>query len=479
MKIIKILLNLAIVAALLAFGCGQGGEKLTTKSKEAVAEYKRGKEAADKLYFEEAAEYFGNAVELDPQFAVAYSRLSSALQNLGDEAKAREHQARALSLMKDERGKVRVTEKERLFIVIQDAYLQDDFAKARSAIDRWVHIYPKDYEAHAFLGMEHQRMEDHDEAILAYERTVKLQSDYAPAYNSLGYLYIAKGDFDRAMENLKKYKDMVPDQANPYDSMGELEQARGRYREAIKYYQKAREINPDLSFVLHHLGEVHRIQGQYARAIEYFIEAAEKAPGPEAEADSRLFLAYSYMRRGDLRQALTEAMRAMELNPRSPDAHFYLGLVHVARGDVKAAMTAAEQLDELLVRRNLKRYRMDRIWHHLMGEIHLARHDYQMAIESHQRAVDLTPNPLYRDFYLHALGNAYYRAGRLEEAISPLEKVLIQNHNHADCLYTLALIYKDKGEMRLAKECVSRFKKVFGDADEGVEWVEKVEKMKF
>jgi type IV pilus assembly protein PilF len=183
------------------------------------------------------------------------------------------------------------------------------------------------------------------------------------------------------------------------------------------------------------------------------------------------------MRRGDLRQALTEAMRAVELNPRSPDAHFYLGLVHVAMGDVKAAITAAERLDEWLTRRNLKRYRADRTWHHLMGEIHLAEHDYQMAIDSHQRAVDLAPNPLYRDFYLHALGSAYYRARRLEEAVSPLEKVLSQNPNHADCLYTLALIYKEKGDRKLAKEYLSRFKKVFRDADQGVEWVEKAKKL--
>lgn len=478
MIIKKILLGVVIIATLVSLGCGRKSDKLTTKSKEAVAEYKLGMEAADKLYFEEAAEHFGRAVELDPEFAVAHSRLSSTLQDLGDEAKAREHQTKALGLVKDERGEVRVTEKERLFIVLQDAYLYDDFAEARSVIDRWVHIYPKDYEAHAFLGMEHQRMENHREAIQAYERTVELKPDYAPAYNSLGYLYIAEGDFDEAMENLKKYKDMVPGQANPYDSMGELEQARGRYQEATKHYRKAQEINPDLRFVLHHLGEVHRIQGQYARAIDYFMEAAEKAPGAEAEADSRLYLAYNYMRRGDLRQALTEAMRAVELNPRSPEAHFYLGLVHVAMGDVNAAMASAEKLDEWLTRRNLKRYRADRIWHHLMGEIHLAQHDYQMAIDSHQRAVDLSPNPLFRDFYLHALGNAYYRAGKLEEAISPLDRVLSQNPNHADCLYTLALIYKEKGDQKLAKECFSRFKKVFRDADQGVGWVEKAKKLK-
>jgi tetratricopeptide (TPR) repeat protein len=184
------------------------------------------------------------------------------------------------------------------------------------------------------------------------------------------------------------------------------------------------------------------------------------------------------MRRGDLKQALTEAMRALELNPRSPDAHFYLGLVHVAMGDVKAAMADAEKLDEWLTRRNLKRYKADRIWYHLMGEIYLAKHDFQMAIDSHQRAVDLAPNPLYKDFYLHAMGNAHYQAGRLKEALSPLEEVLSQNPNHADCLHTMIWIYKAMGDKKQAKEYMNRFRKVFKDADERVEWIGKVEKMR-
>ncbi|KPL18862.1 MAG: hypothetical protein AMJ92_06010 [candidate division Zixibacteria bacterium SM23_81] len=474
----RILLGLAMLAALLAFGCGQKAGRLSTSSKEALAEYELGVAAADKLYFEEAAGHFVKAVALDSGFAVAYSRLSKVLQNLGDEAQAREYQAKALRLMKDPSGKDRVTEREGLFIVLQDAYLHYDFDKAQATIERWVERFPEDYEAHAFLGMEQQISQNYDQALIAYHRTAELNPNYAQAYNGMGYLHLAKGDFDRALENLEKYRDMAPDQANPYDSIGELEQARGRYQEAIKQYRKALEINPNLRFVLHHLGEIYRIQGQYARAIDYFLEAAEKARGPEAESISRQYLAYCYLRRGNLKQALTEALRAVELDPKNPIAHYNLGLVHVAMGDLSAAMADAERTDQWLTKLNLRRYGLDRFLFHLMGEIYLATKEYDLAIDSHWEAVQKSPSPLYNLFYLHALGYAYYQAGRLDEAVATLERALGQNPNHADCLYTMALIYKEKGDYKLARECLDRFREVFKDADEGVEWVEKAIRMK-
>ena len=101
-----------------------------------------------------------------------------------------------------------------------------------------------------------------------------------------------------------------------------------------------------------------------------------------------------------------------------------------------------------------------------------------MAIESHRRAVDLSPSPLYSGFYRHALGNAYYRAGKFEQAVSTLQMVLRQNPNDADCLYTLVLVYKDMGDKKQAQEMLKRFKEVFKYADQGVQWVQEAREMR-
>ena len=88
-----------------------------------------------------------------------------------------------------------------------------------------------------------------------------------------------------------------------------------------------------------------------------------------------------------MKQALTEAKRAAELNSRDPSSHFYLGLVHVARGDLAAAHEAASQIDEWIDKRNLRQYGADRQFFYLTGQIHLAEKEYQAAIDSHRQAV--------------------------------------------------------------------------------------------
>ncbi|MFC1683702.1 tetratricopeptide repeat protein, partial [Candidatus Zixiibacteriota bacterium] len=279
-------------------------------------------------------------------------------------------------------------------------------------------------------------------------------------------------------ENLEKYKKLASDQANPYDSIGELELARGNYQDALKYFLKALDVNPNLRFVLHHLGEVHEVQGLYAEAIEYYRKAAEKAIGPEAESFSRQYLAYSHLRRGDLKQALTEGKRAVELNPRDPSSHFYLGLVYLAMGNLDAAQEAATKIDEQIESRNLRQYGTDRLFYHLTGQIQLVRKEYQAGVDSHRQAVDLTPNPLYRNFYLRALGNAYLRAGRMEEALASLQMGLSQNPHDADCLKTMIFIYKELGDKKLAKEYMNRFWDVVKDADRGVPWIREVDKIR-
>jgi len=114
--------------------------------------------------FPQASSFYQQAIELDPNFAMAYARLGVAYSNQGSASKG------LLNLKKAYDLRERVTERERMYIESQWALQQFDLPKALESYKLYVATYPRD----------------------------------AQALNNLAQTYIYGGDFDRALEGYKK-----------------------------------------------------------------------------------------------------------------------------------------------------------------------------------------------------------------------------------------------------------------------------------
>ncbi len=88
--------------------------------------------------FPQAASFYQQAIELDPNFAMAYARLGVTLSNQGSAAKGLVHMKRAYDLRE------RVTERERMYIESQYALQQFDLPKALESYKLYVATYPRD-----------------------------------------------------------------------------------------------------------------------------------------------------------------------------------------------------------------------------------------------------------------------------------------------------------------------------------------------
>ena len=66
-------------------------EKATTSSLAALKAYGAGKKIGGTKGDAESIPYFKHAIELDPNFALAYADLSATYQNLGEGGRSREH----------------------------------------------------------------------------------------------------------------------------------------------------------------------------------------------------------------------------------------------------------------------------------------------------------------------------------------------------------------------------------------------------
>ena len=172
---------------------------VTTSSIEAYKYYLEGRENYDKFNDLEALRVLEKAVEIDPDFAMAYYYMAWANASL------KNSEARDAALKKAKALSHKATEKERLRIeesfarVIENAP-EKSFRLLRQIAER----YPKEKEIAYDLGTRYQATGDFDQAIKELRSALELDPDYGLAHNQLGYAYLDTGDYAKAVEHLRK-----------------------------------------------------------------------------------------------------------------------------------------------------------------------------------------------------------------------------------------------------------------------------------
>jgi tetratricopeptide (TPR) repeat protein len=180
-------------------------EEATTPSLEALKAYSQGLRTRRATGDFDSVPFFRRAIDLDPEFALAYARLGTVYANLGQQDEARKMTTRAYEL----RGKV--SELERHYIDARYyTTAQPDVQKALDTYKVWLATYPNDYTALMNSALLHKQQGDRAEAI----RKLELATQVAPAqplgWTNLGQAYFEGGqyaDARRVMENAIKLQD--------------------------------------------------------------------------------------------------------------------------------------------------------------------------------------------------------------------------------------------------------------------------------
>jgi eukaryotic-like serine/threonine-protein kinase len=173
----------------------------TTSSLEAFRAYALGDAAHVKaLNIPEAEGHYLRAVELDPNFAMAYARLGVVYVNSGQIAKANKYFERAYLLSKH------VSERERLYIA--GHYYQNvtgNLPKVIETLQEAIQTYPAQLDSYINLNVAYQSIGQFEQALPFARKAVEMAPDDAIAsenlvsdYMALGLLQEAKTEIDRA-----------------------------------------------------------------------------------------------------------------------------------------------------------------------------------------------------------------------------------------------------------------------------------------
>ncbi len=159
-------------------------EEATTASLEALKAYHIGEETRARSGDAAALPFFTRAIELDPNFAMAYARLSAAYGNLGqfDEVKRYTEEAYA--------RRDRVSEIERLYIDGRHCYIVPErHACSVTVFELWARTYPRDWTGFNNLCVAYDSLGQFDKALQACVEALRLNPDHVFPYSNLMDVY--------------------------------------------------------------------------------------------------------------------------------------------------------------------------------------------------------------------------------------------------------------------------------------------------
>jgi len=170
----------------------------TTPSLEALKAYSMGITTGRTKGDAEAIPFMKRAIELDPNFAMAYCAIAVEYSNLGRADLAAENARKAYD-MRD-----RVSERERYRI--SAFYFQNDTGeveKATEAYELWAKSYPRDSIPHGNLAVVYSALGQFDKAITEVETQQRLEPNIV-GYGNLATNYINVNRLKEARQTLQE-----------------------------------------------------------------------------------------------------------------------------------------------------------------------------------------------------------------------------------------------------------------------------------
>ena len=284
-----------------------------TPSLEALKAYSKAWKVASSIGNKAAIPFFQRAVELDPQFALAYARLGHAqATGTGDSGLAAANIRTAYKL------RDRVSDSEKFLIAsTYDMDVTGNLERAQQTFELWEQTYPREIPPHGFLS---------------------------------GTIYPVLGKYEKAVEEGKKQIEVGPDIGFAYVNSAHSLVHLGRLEEAEKVLQRAADLKLEPPNFLIIRYDIAFLRGDQAEMERQVARAHGTAIAEDLiSAQDGFALAYS----GHLQQAMLKSRHAADLaqqaHQRNRAAGFGVGpaLWEAFFGNAPAARQGATAVLEL------------------------------------------------------------------------------------------------------------------------------------
>ena len=275
-------------------------EKNYTANAEAYQLYLKGKFHWNKRTGEalkQAAEFYRQAIEKDPNYALAYSGLAETYV---------------------------------LFSSYDVAPATDSMPQAKAAAQRALEIDDSLAEAHTALGFYLANYEwDRVGSEKEYRRAIEIKPNYSTAHHWLGADLVNIKRFDESISELKRAEELDPLSPIIGTNLADMLVFARRYDEAIAQYKRILIRNPNFEYAHVALGRAYGSKGNYSEGIAELRTALKLNNGSSTKGFLGLLLAKSG-KRDEAEKMLTDLKQEAT---RNYVQGFTFAIIYIGLGD--------------------------------------------------------------------------------------------------------------------------------------------------
>jgi tetratricopeptide (TPR) repeat protein/predicted Ser/Thr protein kinase len=433
----------------------------TTSSLEALKAFGLGEAQRDKGVQAGAIPFYKRAIELDPNFALAYARLGTVYGNLGEEEVAVEYHTKAFE------RRERVSEREKLYISAHYYNtVTGELDKAVETYTLWGQTYPRDWTPRNNLSLAYGDIGQFEKAVEEGREALRLNPNNPLPYVVLSRAYAGLNRYEEAKAICEKAIAQKLDYPTTHLGLYLIAFVQG---DAAAMEREARwsRGKPGEDMMLWAEGGVAVFRGRLRNAREIWrraVEVARRANLKEAAAGITVGQAMTEAAFGNARQArdlATEAMATARSRSILPSAAAALALA----GEVGQAQKLIDELS--------RRFPSDTLMNAV--ELPVARAAVEIRHGNPGKAIELlraaAPYELGNLGAVYARGEAYLAARAGAEAAAEFQKIL--DHQGATAIgpvYPLAYLGLGRawalaGDSARSRRAYQDFLALWKDAD--------------
>jgi DNA-binding winged helix-turn-helix (wHTH) protein/tetratricopeptide (TPR) repeat protein len=317
-------------------------EEATTPSLEALKAYSLGVKTHNAKGATAALPFFKRAVQLDPNFALAYRRMAAAYWDLREAARAAENVRKAYELRE------KVSERERFWIEGGYSIATGELDKAAQTYGLWQQTYPRDAQPYRSLGIILPYLGNWEKALDELREAVRLEPNNVANYGNLGLAYTSLNRLDEAEAVYKQAEERKLENEMLLQSRYRLAFLKGDAAQMAQLVSAAMGKPGYEDLLLAAQAYTEAWYGKLKNAHELTGRAMDSAQHNNAKETAGGYQAAAALREveaGSREQARAEALAAVKLAP-NRDVRAIAALALARAGDAPGAEKLAAELDK-------------------------------------------------------------------------------------------------------------------------------------